>query len=130
MTAVPVTTTAVTVVSRHTLPIAPAAATERSVAGRVVPATAALRALQTFHDGTRVETAWRPLNAQTGAYALSLPIDAPVKPVYVPDAAVLGFVPDGTAAARYTLEARSDGVAKTQDIDVSAPVPDVDFTFP
>jgi hypothetical protein len=40
------------------------------------------------------------------------------------------FAPDAGAAGKYTLEASSASVTKTQAIDVSAAVPPIAFTFP
>lgn len=130
MTGVPVTTTAFTTVNSTALPIAPPAATLRSVAGSVTPASATVRATQTLTGGPVVEVQWGAVDAVSGAFAFSLPIEAPVKIGYVANPGTLNFVADAGAAAKYTLEAVSAGVTKTQAINVSAAVPPVAFTFP
>ncbi|HEY6513704.1 MAG TPA: DUF4382 domain-containing protein [Burkholderiaceae bacterium] len=132
MTGVPVVTTAYTHVSSATVPIAPAGAASapRAVAGTVTPPTATVRALQSFSGGPTVETAFAPVNATSGAFGFSLVIDAPVKTTFVVNPPSLTFVPDPTAAGRYTIEATAEGVVKTQPIDANAPVPDVNFVFP
>lgn len=130
MTAVPVTTTAFTTVNSSTLPIAPPAATLRSVTGSVTPASATVRATQALTGGPTVEVQWGAVDAVSGAFAFSLPIEAPLKTSYVANPSALNFVADAGAAAKYTLEAVSAGVTKTQPIDVSAAVPPVAFTFP
>jgi hypothetical protein len=130
MTGVPVTTAAITTVNSSTIPIAPAAATSRSVMGSVTPATATVRALQSLNGGPTIEAAWAPVDANTGEFAFLLPIQAPVRTSYVANPVALNFVADNTAAGKYTLEARSEGATQTQAIDVIAAVPPVLFTFP
>lgn len=130
MTGVPVITTAFTTVNSASLPIAPAAATVRTVAGTVNPATATVRALQALTLGPTIEASWAPVDGTSGAFTFTLPIEAPVTTLYVPNPVSLGFVADATAAGKYTLEANSGGALLTQDIDVAAPVPDVSFVFP
>jgi hypothetical protein len=130
MTGVPVITTAFTTVNSAAIPISPPVATLRSVTGTVTPATATVRALQPFTGGPTVEVAWGAVDATTGAFSFSLPIEAPVKTAYVANPATLTFTPDATAAGKYTLEAASAGVVKTVSINASAVVPPVTFTFP
>jgi len=130
MTAVPVTRTSITTVNRATLPIAPPTATVRSVTGSVVPASATVRALQTLTGGPSVEVAWILPDALGGDFRVGLPIQAPVKTTYVPNPVSLAFVADEAVAGLYTLEAESEGVKQTADIDVFAPVPFVPFVFP
>ncbi|MET0210133.1 MAG: DUF4382 domain-containing protein [Burkholderiaceae bacterium] len=141
MTGVPVVTTAYTYVNAQTLPIAPAAAASapRAVTGVVAPAAAAsaatVRALQSFTTGPTVEVAFAPVDADTGAFAFSLPVDAPQKTTFVgtpgtqPPAPVT-FTADAPRAGLYTLEAASAGITKVQAIDAKAAVPPVTFTFP
>ncbi len=130
MTGVPVLSTAFTTVNSTALAISPPVATQRAVTGTVTPATATVRALQPFTGGPTVEVAWGAVDATTGAFSFSLPIEAPVKTAYVANPATLTFAPDATAAGKYTLEATSAGVTKKQDINASAVVPPVNFTFP
>ena len=130
MTGVPVITTAFTTVNSAAIPITPPVATTRTVTGTVTPATATVRALQPFTGGPTVEAAWGAVDATTGAFTFALPIEAPVKTAYVANPATLSFAADATAAGKYTLEAASAGVVKTQAINASAVVPPVTFTFP
>jgi hypothetical protein len=130
MTGVPVVSTAFTTVNTAALAISPPVATQRAVTGTVTPATATVRALQPFTGGPTVEVAWGAVDATTGAFSFSLPIEAPVKTAYVANPATLTFTPDATAAGKYTLEAASAGVVKTTPINASAVVPPVLFTFP
>ena len=87
-----------------------------------------LRNLST--GGPTVEVAWGAVDATTGAFSFSLPIEAPVKTAYVANPTTLTFTPDTTAAGKNTLEAASAGVVKTTPINASAVVPPVNFTFP
>jgi Domain of unknown function (DUF4382) len=126
MTGVPVTASGLTNINGAALPIAPPLATLRDVDGTVTPPSATLRALQTLTGGPTVEVAWAPVDLGTGAFALKLPMQAPVKTGYPS----LGFVPDTGATGKYTLEAASDGATKTQAIDTAAAVHLDPFTFP
>ena len=130
MTGVPVVTTAFTTVNSAAIPISPPVATVRSVTGTVTPATATVRTLQALTGGPTVEVAWGAVDAATGAFSFSLPIQASVKTAYVANPATLTFSPDATTAGKYTLEAASAGVVKTTPIDANAVVPPVTFTFP
>jgi hypothetical protein len=130
MTGVPVTTTSMTSVNSAAVPIAPPAATPRSVTGTVTPATATVRAQQVLTGGPTIEAAWAPVDANTGAFAFALPIQAPLKTGYVANPASLNFVADSAAAGKYILEAKSDSALKTQAIDVNAPVGPVTFVLP
>ena len=130
MTGVPVTTTSFTNVNSAAVPIAPATATTRNVTGTVTPATATVRALQTFSGGPTVEVAWAAVDATSGAFSFTLPIQAPVKTAYVANPVALAFVADATAAGKYSIQASSAAVTKTQAIDVSAAVPALSFSFP
>jgi hypothetical protein len=132
MTGVPVVSTAFTTVNPPALPILPPALTQpaRAVAGTVTPATATVRALQSLTDGPTIEAAWAPVDADSGAFALALPVDPPVRTLFRLDPLVLDFQADTAVGARYTVEAESAGVRKTTPIDAAAVVPDIAFTFP
>jgi hypothetical protein len=130
MTGVPVISTAFTTVNSAAVPITPPIATVRTVNGTVTPATATVRSLQALSGGPTVEVAWAPVDATSGVFTFTLPIEAPVKTAYVANPLSLGFTADATAAGKYTLEAASNGTTKTQAIDTSAVVPAVTFTFP
>ena len=130
MTGVPVVSTAFTTLNSASIPISPPVATVRSVTGTITPVTGTVRALQPLTGGPTVEVAWGAVDAVSGAFSFSLPIEAPVKAAYVANPATLTFTPDAAAAGKYTLEAASAGVVKTQAINASAAVPPVTFTFP
>lgn len=132
MTGVPVLASAFTNVSTELLRILPPVATSRTVSGTVTPTSATVRALQTLTDGTTVEVSWAPVDADTGAFGFTLPIEAPVRTAYVANPVTLDFVPDSADAdaGNYTLEAALDGAVKLQTIDAKAVVPAVTFTFP
>lgn len=130
MTGVPVVSGTPTNVNTASIPITPPSATMRAVSGNVSPATATVRALQSFTGGPTIEAAWAAVDATSGDFAFSLPIEAPVKAAYVAGPVSLSFTADSAAAGKYTIEAASAGVTKTQAIDASAAVPAVVFTFP
>jgi len=130
MTGVPVVTTEPTEVNTAELPIAPDAATMRTVNGTVAPATATVRALQTLASGNSFEVSWGTVDATTGAFSFALPIEAPVTLAYVADPVALDFTADAAVAGEYTLEARSEEATATEAIDVSAEIPDIEFVFP
>lgn len=129
LTGVPVVDTAWTTVSTSATPITlpPLLAPARVVTGSVTPATASVRVLQTLTGGPTVEVAWAPVDATSGAFSATLPLDAPLRAAY---AATWSFAADAGAAARYTVEASSAGALKATPIDVSAAVPPLSFTFP
>lgn len=141
MTGVPVVDTAYTYVNAQATPIAPAAAASapRAVTGTVGPVavapTATVRALQSFSGGPVFEFAGAPVDADTGAFAFSLPVDAPQRTAYagVPGtqpAAPVVFVADVPQAGLYAIEATAAGSVKTQAIDAKAAVAPLGFTFP
>lgn len=132
VTGVPVTTTAYTHVGSLASPIVPPLSTpaDAAVGGTVQPATAAVRALQALTGGPTVEVRWAVPDASTGAFALSLPVGAPVKAAYVAPPQLPVFAADAAAAAHYTVEASLAGVAKTQQVDAAAAVPPLSFVFP
>ena len=132
MTGVPVDTVAVTNVSSAGVPIVPPAAPSGTgaVTGTVKPVTATVRALQVFNGGPTIEVAHAPVDALSGAFSFALPLDAPVRTTYVASPTSITFTSDPTAAGLYTIEAASAGVVKTQDVDVTATVPPLSFTFP
>jgi hypothetical protein len=130
MTGVPVITTAPTQVNSAAIPITPPIAGMRTVDGTVTPATATVRATQSLSGGPLIEAAWAPVDATSGAFVFSLPIEAPVKTAYVANPPSLTFAADAAAAGKYTLEATSAGTTKTKAIDVTSAVPAVTFTFP
>jgi hypothetical protein len=132
MTGVPVDTVAATYVSSPSVPIVPGRAPSgtRGVKGAVSPATAMVRALQTLDDGSVVEVANAPVNAQSGAFAATLPIDAPQRTAYVASPESITFTDVAEAAGLYSFEAASAGVVMSQGVDARAKVAPLAFTFP
>lgn len=130
MAGVPVTTTAPTTVNTASLAIAPGPATLRTVSGTVTPATATVRALQAYTGGPTVEVAWAPVDANSGAFTFALPIGAPLKLAYMANPSALVFAPDASAAAKYSIEAASNGNVKTQTVDTNLTVLPLTFAFP
>ena len=132
MTGVPVVLSSYTYVNSSAVAISPpaAASTPRAVAGTVAPATATVRALQTLTGGPTIEAAWASVDAQTGAFAVSLQIQAPVRTVYAANPATLVFAADAGAAGKYTIEAASGGALKTLPVNVNSPVFPLSFSFP
>jgi len=79
---------------------------------------ATVRALQPLTGGPTIEVASQPVDAVLGTYGLRLPVGAPVKAAY---GAVLTFVPDATAAGKYTIQVQAPGRANLEaPADISA----------
>jgi hypothetical protein len=132
VTDVPVVLSAVTRVSDEENPIAPASAASapRAVGGTVDPPTATVRALQTLTLGPTVEVAFAPVDASSGGFAFSLPVDAAQLAEYDPTALTPSFAPDVGSAGLYRIEAWYGGATLFEDIDVNAPVLPLEFIFP
>lgn len=144
MTGVPVAATAYTHVSSESVPIALVASNTLNATGTVsvnaspVGTGATVRALQTLYNGPTVEVASMPVDADTGAYGFSLPVDAPQITAYAANPVSITFAPDSTdsaltAAGKYTLEASIEGlVGQTASINLSgvSVVTDFNFTSP
>lgn len=132
MTGVPTDTVDYTYVNSATVPIVPGPAPlgSRLVVGSVSPATATVRTWQNLTGGPKIEVGFAAVDSQTGAWTQALPIDAPWRTAYVASPTSIVFTVDNPVAGFYTVEAASNGVVKTQDIDVTAVVPPISFTFP
>ncbi|NKI96198.1 DUF4382 domain-containing protein [Rhizobacter sp. SG703] len=132
MTGVPVTLAAYTYVASASAPLVPPVSTpaDRPVGGTVMPAPATVRALQTLGGATTVEVRGGNVDGLTGAFQLLLPNGAPVASPYAADPLLLNFKADAGAAGHYVVEATSSGVSKTQAVDTSVPVAELNFTFP
>ena len=132
MTGVPVTTTAVTTINASASALSPPTLTQgtRGVTGSVSPATATVRALQTLNGGPTVETHSAEVDAVSGGFAFTLPIEPPVRTAYAAAPATITLTPDTLALGLYTIEARSGGAAKSQGIDVKAAVAPLTLTVP
>ena len=130
LTGVPAVATGATTINASTNPIAPPVSTFRSVTGTVTPFTATTRAVQVLTGGTSVEVAWGSVNADTGAFAYSLPIAAAVKGAYSASATALSFTADAATAAKYSIVANNGTTDKAVAIDATAVVPALAITFP
>jgi hypothetical protein len=141
MTGVPVVTTAYTYTNSQAQPLLPpaAASAPRTVTGTVAPLAAAadatVRALQSFTGGPTIEAAFTAVDADTGAFQFTLPVDAPRRAAYAgtpgtepPDAVI--FSADPPRAGLYTMQARHDSATLSEDIDAKAAVPPLSFVFP
>jgi hypothetical protein len=119
---VPVTSDATTLVSTTAAPITLATAASGTVGGTVLPvaASASVRALQAVGTVPKVEVAHVNADATTGAYSLSLPIDAARLATYSATLP-LTFAPQPATDADYTLEAFATGyVTQTSPVTVGA----------
>ncbi|MEY4562855.1 MAG: hypothetical protein RLZZ618_2132 [Pseudomonadota bacterium] len=132
MTGVPVSTTAYTYVNSPGLAISPPAsvAPRRTVAGTVSPNTATVRVLQPLTGGPVIETAWAPVDAVTGAFSTSLPLEATVRAAYTANPTSLTFTADAASAGRYTIEAHSAAATQSLPINVASPVSPLSISFP
>lgn len=131
VTGVPVVAETVTPVASAASPIALAASASASATG-TAPADTLVRALQSL-AGNTVEIDGQYVDSVTGAYAFSLPVNAPLVAAYAAAPAPLVFAANTQAAARYTLRASRLGFA---DKDAVLPVlaagssTTTNFTFP
>jgi len=136
MTGVPVLATTDTAVGAPGQCIDTPSSDSRAVDGTVVPDSAQMRALQTLSGGPTIEVAWSAVDGDSDTFTFSLPVEAPVRASYLNvnplifPPTPLAFVPDTAVRGLYTIEAASGASAKTQSIDVQAPVPDLIFIFP
>lgn len=123
VTGVPVTTTAHTLVGSDTVRLVPpASAASAGVSGTVKLAGAtantegSVRALQTLTGGPTVEVGYANADSVSGAYALRLPLAAPVLTPYAAAPATITWTSTPTDAAKYRFEARAGSATpKTQD---------------
>ncbi len=123
VTGVPVTTTAHTLVGSDTVRLVPpASAASAGVSGTVKLAGAtantegSVRALQTLTGGPTVEVGYANADSVSGAYALRLPLAAPVLTPYAAAPATINWTSTPTDAAKYRFEARAGSATpKTQD---------------
>ncbi len=109
---VPVTLNLTTRVSTTAAPITLPAATMGTASGTALPLVAApaVRALQAVGVAPKIEVAHANADATTGAYSMSLPIEAARLATYS-TTLPLTFAPQNGSAATYTLEAFAPGYA-------------------
>lgn len=137
VTGVVVNSATVTTVSTASAAINPPASNMGTAAGTVstptTPIDATVDATQTLSGGDTIDVAGGPVDADSGAYAYSLPTGAPmVAPFLIATPTVLNFVADGAAAGQYSLLAASGGTVKPAvPITITAGVTTTtNFTFP
>jgi hypothetical protein len=133
VTGVPVVAETVTPVASVALPISLAGSGSAAVAG-TAPADTLVRALQPLTAAGTVEVDGQYVNSVTGAYAFSLPANAPMVGAYAAAPAPLVFAADTPAAGRYTLRASLQGFADKQTVlptlAAGGSITDNNFTFP
>lgn len=131
VTGVVVTAETVTPVSVAAAPILLPTSASASAAG-VAPVDTLVRATQALTAGGTVEIAGQYVDSVTGAYALALPINAPLVAPYVTAPGTLVFSADTAVAARYTLQASLAGAVKSTVLPVLAAgtTTTTNFSFP
>lgn len=140
VTGVPVAASAPTFANSASAPIdPPPSAVQRTVSGTAriagsatVPvATAALKqALAASAPTVTVEVAAQPVDAVTGAYAFTVPSEAPVRAAYAASAPLV-FAADAAAAGRYTLIGKApERTTQTLPVDVTPGNVAQDIVFP
>ena len=122
VSAVPVSTSAATELSRIDAPITMPEATDRTASGTIGPtaarSTVVVRARQVIGSAGQVEIARANGNYTTGAYSLSLPTARPRLAAYS-SKLPLSFSAAGNAA-QYVLDATADGyVTQLREIDLA-----------
>ena len=115
VTGVPVVAETVTPLASVASPIALAPSASAAVSG-TAPADTLVRAMQPLTAAGTVEIDGMYVNSVTGAYAFSLPVNAPMVGAYAAAPAPLVFTADTQAAARYTLRASLPGFADKQTV--------------
>lgn len=133
LTGVPVSASAITTVSTSTAPIVLLPSAMRQVSGQVTTTGSsaipeAIVAPWQSLLGTNIEWSARPVDADTGAYAFSLPIAPGLKAAYAAPPAALLWTPDAGSAARYTVNAFVQGKA-TQSTPVNLEAADAVANF-
>jgi hypothetical protein len=113
------------------LPDSAAGTVAGTVTTGVVPVDANLAASQLLAGGTMIEVGALPADADTGAYAFTLPVAAPIVAPYVAGTA-LAFAPDTSAAGLYSLSASAGGAVKSAALPVltTGATLTQSFTFP
>lgn len=131
MTSVPVVTTSTTTLNSTSFAFLPLPSTSATVTGTVTPTSATVRALQTLTGGPTVEAAWATVDADTGGFQTVLPVQAPQRTAYVPNATTAyTFSADSAAAGVYTLEAAYAGMTQTRSINTATLTTSIAFSFP
>lgn len=131
VTGVPVVAETVTPVASVAAPIALAPSASATVSG-TAPADTLVRALQPLTTAGSVEVDGGYVNSVTGAYAYSLPLNAPLVGAYAVAPQPLVLTADEAAAARYTMRASLAGFADKQTVlpVLTGAGATANFTFP
>lgn len=131
VTGVPVVAETVTPVASVAAPIALAPSASATVSG-TAPADTLVRALQPLTTAGSVEVDGGYVNSVTGAYAYSLPLNAPLVGAYAVAPQPLVLTADAGAAARYTMRASLAGFADKQTVlpVLTGAGATANFTFP
>jgi hypothetical protein len=126
-----------TTVNSVAFPIVPPASSLQGVSGTVTLGGSAVDtggficATQTLAGGTTVEVASANADPEDGRYAMAVPVDAPVRALFVSGTTPLVFVPELSIASQYLLSAttsRSSQILNTPIIVNVGPVVQ-DFAF-
>lgn len=115
VTGVPVVAETVTPVASAALPVTLAPSASATVSG-TAPADTLVRAMQPLTAAGTVEIDGTYVNSVTGAYAFSLPVNAPLVGAYAAAPAPLVLAADTQAAGRYTIRASLPGFADKQTV--------------
>lgn len=134
VTAVPVSSTAVTRVAEAASPIVLSASATQTVGGTVAAPTvgiadASVAATQALPLGKVIEVASQGVDSVSGAYALTLPTAPARTAPYVVAPAALVWTPYSTSAAQYTVRSTVPGTAtQNQVVNLSGGPATVNFT--
>ncbi len=115
------------------LPVSASGAVQGSVTGLDLPIVADLEARQTLLGDLPILVARQPADGDSGAWAFSLPLQAPRVAPYAGPNSALVFSADTAAAGTYRLTARSGDVALAAvpvSLSASAPVVVPPLNFP
>lgn len=134
LTGVTVADQTITVLNSSTSTFSFPGTADGSVGGTITSATtpivATVDALQTLQNGDVVDVWSTNADADTGAYALSLPATAPMVAAYAPAASSVAFAADPLAGNNYSIRATSAGVSKSLPVAISASAPaSASFSF-
>jgi hypothetical protein len=131
MTGVPVVASSHTTLNTPGFAFVPLPSASATVTGTVTPTSATVRALQPLTGGPTVEVAWATVDADTGRFQTVLPVQAPQRTAYVPNATTAyTFSTDTAVAGIYTLEAAYAGMTQTRSINTATLTTSIAFSFP
>jgi hypothetical protein len=113
-------------------PPSPSGTLEGTVSTGATPIDASVDATQSLALGRSIQVAGGPVDASTGEFGYSIPVDAPWVAPYVALPATLSFAPQPAAAGQYSLIATSGSVMKLAGpfTLIADAVLTQDFSFP